>query len=187
MNSNSLIISVLGYTLLGLLRSQPGSGYEIRNVFASALLHRFSSSPGSIYPALKRLEKQGLVRHRGSPRRGQFEITAKGRAALTAWLSKPVVPEDVEGRVDIVMLKFAFMEGLLNQSEQLRFVSSFEQAAQDHLAALVSLRTASGSIMPLHGKLSLDHRIAVMEANAAWVARAKVELARSSQGRQSEP
>ncbi len=178
MSLKVLIISDLGYALLGLLRSQPGSGYEIRSVFTSALLRRFSSSPGSIYPALKRLQQQGLITHKGSPRRGKFEITRAGRAALVAWLSVPVVPEDAEVRVDILMLKFAFTEGLLDLSERLRFLTSFEQAVNSHLETLISIRRSSAGQMPLHGRLSLDHQVAVAEANRSWIAHAKAELAR---------
>jgi hypothetical protein len=49
-------------TGLSLIRlRQPCSGYDLRGFFAGQPMATFSDSPGSIYPALKRLEKSGLV------------------------------------------------------------------------------------------------------------------------------
>lgn len=77
------------------------------------------------------------------------------------------------------MLKFAFTDGLLDLSERLRFLSSFEQAANSHLETLISIRRSAARQMPLHGRLSLDHQVAVAEANRSWIAHAKAELAKS--------
>lgn len=57
-------ISLLGYALLGLLHQRPSSGYALRRTFATMPMGTFSDSPGAIYPALRRLEQQGLVRGR---------------------------------------------------------------------------------------------------------------------------
>src|SRR5260370_3518580 len=57
-------ISLLAYALLGLLRQQPRSGYDLRKIFANTPMGTFSDSPGAIYPALQRLEKHGLVSSR---------------------------------------------------------------------------------------------------------------------------
>jgi DNA-binding PadR family transcriptional regulator len=51
----------LEYAVLGLLHQSEQSGYDLRKVFAATALGNYSSSPGTVYPALKRLEKRGLV------------------------------------------------------------------------------------------------------------------------------
>ena len=56
------VISELGYAILGLLQHQASSGYELRKVFSSTSMKTYSDSPGAIYPALRRLEQQGLIR-----------------------------------------------------------------------------------------------------------------------------
>ena len=39
------------------------SGYDLRKVFEETALGNYSSSPGAIYPALSRLEQQGIPRN----------------------------------------------------------------------------------------------------------------------------
>ena len=69
--------STLGFALLGLLQQQPRSGYALRRVFATTPMGHYSSSPGAIYPALRRLEQQGLVR--GALDRGPSQRPKKRR------------------------------------------------------------------------------------------------------------
>ncbi|MBX2878146.1 MAG: PadR family transcriptional regulator, partial [Saprospiraceae bacterium] len=45
----------LDYAIMGLLIGGPLSGYQIRQIFETSEMGNYSSSPGSIYPALKRL------------------------------------------------------------------------------------------------------------------------------------
>ena len=47
--------TALGYALIGLVQEDPRSGYALRKVFEDTPMGAFSSSPGSIYPALKKL------------------------------------------------------------------------------------------------------------------------------------
>src|ERR1019366_772892 len=74
---------VLGYALMGLLHQKARSGYELRKVFATTPIGTFSDSPGSIYPALARLEKRRWIRAAGetgdNPRqRKRFSLALAG-------------------------------------------------------------------------------------------------------------
>ncbi len=53
--------TLLDYAILGLIQNQPLSGYAIRKLFEETALGNYSSSPGTIYPALSRLQKFDLV------------------------------------------------------------------------------------------------------------------------------
>jgi DNA-binding PadR family transcriptional regulator len=77
--------------VLGALSVEPMTGYAIREAIRDVLGHFWSESFGQIYPTLARLEREGHVRRRGSPRPGSsvFAITASGRARLRALLSEP--------------------------------------------------------------------------------------------------
>lgn len=75
---------------LGILNAHPTSGYEIRKLVAEGTLAHFAeASYGSIYPALDKLEADGLVtsheeRDPGKPPRRVFTITPAGREAFIA-------------------------------------------------------------------------------------------------------
>ena len=108
-------IPSLGYALMGLLHGKPSSGYDLRKIFSSTSLKTYSDSPGAIYPALRRLEQQGMIRSTiveggGLRRRQVFRPTPKGVAELKRWIALPVSREDVEGGYDQILLRFAFSE-----------------------------------------------------------------------------
>jgi PadR family transcriptional regulator, regulatory protein AphA len=80
----------LEHILLGLLR-EPASGYDLKAVLDHGIGHFWAAELSQIYPSLKRLEKQGLLRSRRAdskrgPGRIVYEITAAGRKELAAWL-----------------------------------------------------------------------------------------------------
>src|SRR5215471_4592919 len=111
--------TLLGYALLGLIRlRQPSSGYDLRKAFAGRPMATFSDSPGSIYPALKRLEQSGMVRCTLDQtsrvrRRAVYRLTPKGKHALERWLKQPVRADDVLRRMPELFLRFSFLEDCL--------------------------------------------------------------------------
>src|ERR1039458_8829965 len=97
--------STLEFVLTGLLRQKPQSGYDLRKAFTTTAMRHFSDSPGSIYPALKRLNARGrLSSEPAAPsqpenRRGRqvFDLTAAGDAALIERLGLPAYQSGIEG------------------------------------------------------------------------------------------
>src|SRR5262249_13920193 len=87
------------YVILGLLSSAPKSGYAIKKEVEEVIGHFWKESFGQIYPALERLQAQGLVQRDPEPagqrRRFVYTITASGREALRAWLATPPEPDPV--------------------------------------------------------------------------------------------
>ncbi len=77
--------SSLEYALLGLLRQSPQSGYDLRKTFAATPMRHFSDSPGSIYPALRRMKVRRWLTsspESGSARKRQeFAVTPAGTRA----------------------------------------------------------------------------------------------------------
>jgi DNA-binding PadR family transcriptional regulator len=80
--------------VLGALSVAPMTGYALREAIREVLGHFWSESFGQIYPTLAELERQRLVKRRGSSRQGSstFTITASGRARLTELLGQPIQP-----------------------------------------------------------------------------------------------
>ena len=78
----------LDLLLLGVLARAPGHGYAVINALRESSDGVFDLPEGSVYPALHRLEDQGLLSSDWAPvagrRRRVYRITAAGRSALTA-------------------------------------------------------------------------------------------------------
>ena len=47
--------------LLGVIASEPRSGYGLKKMFNSSPASVYQPSPGALYPALRRLEERGLL------------------------------------------------------------------------------------------------------------------------------
>src|SRR5512146_664170 len=104
--------STLEYALLGLLRQSPQSGYDLRKTFANTPMRHFSDSPGSIYPALRRLESRGWVAPKdesghNARKRQVYRVTPAGKTAMLAWLRAPVGRDEVVHKLDELKLRFA--------------------------------------------------------------------------------
>jgi DNA-binding PadR family transcriptional regulator len=106
-------LSPTAYVILGMVRRQPRSGYEIKAAVDNSTRFFWAASYGQIYPELKRLSEAGLVEGmdepRGERRRTVYAITAAGEEALVEWLRQP--PQTYELR-DEGLLKLFFAEAL---------------------------------------------------------------------------
>jgi DNA-binding PadR family transcriptional regulator len=81
------------FALLGMLSMCPGSGYDIKKLVQSSIGYFWSESYGRIYPLLKKLTKEGLIRPepgqgKSGRARQSYAITNKGKQALQQWLVK---------------------------------------------------------------------------------------------------
>jgi DNA-binding PadR family transcriptional regulator len=74
--------------LLAALDEGPRHGYAIRKAMLDGSAGRIDLPTGTVYPALHRLERAGLIRSRWSTssgrRRRTYELTAAGRRMLGA-------------------------------------------------------------------------------------------------------
>ena len=180
--------SLLGFALLGLLHEQEMSGYDLRKMFASTALGSFSDSPGAIYPALKRLETRGLVRgtveeSNGLRQRRVFRNTAKGLAALKAWLRKPITRDDVIRGLDDVMLRFSFMDHTLGEEQSARLLEQLIEQISDYIPSLRQYLDAHVLEMPLSGRLALEYGVFAYEAQLRWAKSSLAQYERKKGGK----
>ncbi len=68
--------------VLRALSERPMYGYELIKVLEDRFQGFYRPSAGAVYPALRSLEREGLVAVRGTERRKTYRMTAKGRAYL---------------------------------------------------------------------------------------------------------
>jgi DNA-binding PadR family transcriptional regulator len=83
------------HVILGFLSIEPNlSGYDMRKAIQSSVGYFWNESYGQIYPALKRLTSEGLIKRGSSTARGRkqrhvYVLTQPGRACLRQWLALP--------------------------------------------------------------------------------------------------
>jgi len=163
----------LGFALLGLIHEAPMSGYDLRKVFAETALGNYSSSPGAIYPALARLEKQGLVTGKEDrsvslrPKK-VYRPTAAGRKAFNEWLSHKVTKADVSRNFDELMLRFAFHGVLDDRNATRQFLHELANGLEEAIADLVAQRKMIPETTPIQARLALDAGLEQLRASARW-------------------
>jgi PadR family transcriptional regulator AphA len=97
---------------LSILYDEEASGYDIRRMCTEGNFAYFvEASYGAIYPALSKLEDEGLVTSRtehqdGKPARKVYTITEAGRLAFAEQLSEPL-GEDVFRSPFLLFARFA--------------------------------------------------------------------------------
>src|ERR1700760_446077 len=129
-----------GRVILGMIALGRQAGYDIKQFVDKSTRHFWAASYGQIYPELRRLEEEGLVRGRSEPTGGRartvFELTDAGRAALQAWLGSDAEPVD-ELR-DEGMLKLFFSDSASPQ-ERIDNIQAKRQRCERKLAQLREL------------------------------------------------
>jgi DNA-binding PadR family transcriptional regulator len=172
----------LELALLGLLRMKPQSGYDLRKTFSSTPMRHYSDSPGSIYPALRRLQTKKLIagaHENGNARQRQvFRITAAGKKTLITWLEKPVSREDVIRGLDELILRFAFLDGNVSRRTTHEFLLGMERELDAYIRELSAYAKNSGMLKAVNtGTLAFTFGVEGYEANLAWTRRALKEFA----------
>ena len=171
----------LGYALLGLIRMQPQTGYDLRKLFATTPMGHYSSSPGAIYPALKRLEKEGLIAGKVAagdtlrPKR-VYNATQQGIEVLRQWVSQDVVKDDLLHKDQELMLRFALMGSVVDDEATHRFLSQMSDVLDEYIPELEQILTTMPKGGPPHGRLALSSGIEAYKARRSWARRAIKEF-----------
>lgn len=136
-------LSPTAYVILGFVRKEPRSGYEIKALVDNSTRFFWAASYGQIYPELKRLSEAGLIVGSDSPTGGRkrtvYEITADGEEELRSWLRQR--PETFEMR-DEGLLKLFFADALPREEALaiLREMRATRLAINERLQAIKDLK-----------------------------------------------
>jgi DNA-binding PadR family transcriptional regulator len=167
-------LSLLEYSLLGLVHDrEPCSGYDLRKLFAETPMGSFSDSPGSIYPALARLERGKLIRGQieetsSVRRRKLFRLTSAGRRALENWLRRPITQTDMVRGMPELALRFAFLESVLGRSACVPFLKALEKELALYIPTLrrhLDIQRATNSVS---ASLAMENGVMSYESQLAW-------------------
>ena len=171
------------HVLLGLICTAPSSGYDLKQRFASTPIGVYQPSSGALYPALRRLELQGLVRARqaepgrSARQRRVYESTEAGRAVHMAWLRVLAAPDTVARDLPMHLMRFVMMEHLLPRAEVLTFLRSLADALAAFTTGLEKYAAAADfSFSGRHPALALSHGVDAHRASLRWAERAIAAL-----------
>jgi len=86
---------LIDFIILGFLMEKDMSGYDIKQIIGLSTANFYAASFGSIYPALKRLESNGLITVTELVDSGKFRkmyrILETGRQNFIIWLQEPLI------------------------------------------------------------------------------------------------
>ena len=166
----------MDYAILGLLQGAPMTGYAVRKVFETSAMGLYSSSPGVIYPALKRLVKLELVIKKKSEGKTPFEITEKGSLRFREWLISPLEAEDIQKRMHIVLLKFAFFNELRDIANGIYYLEDMIELLKETIDGMQSFKKQQLDHLPLFGRLAFENGLEVYKSHLKWAKSAHKEL-----------
>jgi DNA-binding PadR family transcriptional regulator len=174
--------STLEYALMGLLHQEPRSGYDLRKNFSSTPIRHFSNSPGSIYPALRRLVERKWIdvsEPDGSRGRQEFQINERGRKEFISWLKQPVTNEDIIWGSELLMLRFAFMGQSLDPADVKEFLRELTRELEAYVKTLEHFLSENGGSMPLTGRLAYEHGVEQYRSRLLWAQEARNAISRA--------
>jgi DNA-binding PadR family transcriptional regulator len=178
-------LTTFEYALLGLVRMTPMTGYDVHKVFAATPLAHFSSSPGAIYPALRRLAHIGLLEARldtakeARPRRVYY-LTGEGEEALETWLHQPVTREELIRGAGAPILRFALSSGRLTGDEIMAYLETYRKVVAAYIKELYGHAEKAASPDNPHGRLALYQGIRSCESEREWTKWAAAEIRRAA-------
>jgi DNA-binding PadR family transcriptional regulator len=177
-------LSSTAYVILGMVRKEPRSGYEIKALVDNSTRFFWAASYGQIYPELKRLAEAGLIVGSDSPtggrRRTVYEIAADGEEELRAWLRQP--PRTFETR-DEGLLKL-FFAGALPRADALAILRQMREQRLAANARLRAIKELKGE-MDTFPEMVLEGGLEFTEWFATWCERMEAQIRAAPEERSS--
>jgi DNA-binding PadR family transcriptional regulator len=180
-------LTTLEYALLGLVGMSPMTGYDVHKIFVTTPLAHFSSSPGAIYPALRRLAQAGLLKARldtareARPRR-VYSLTPSGEKVLEAWLHQPVTRDELIRGAGAPILRFSLAGERLSRAEVLDYLKSYQEVVAAYIEELYGYTERSAGPENFYGSLALYQGIRGFESELEWTRWAATEVRRADKG-----
>jgi DNA-binding PadR family transcriptional regulator len=173
--------------ILGFLELEPASGYTLQQRFEGSVSGFWTATQSQVYRDLHALERDGLVSRRvepgdGKPARKIYTVTPAGREALEIWLSEPLDPFQLRHPL---LLKLVFSSEL--EPDALDALLESYERGLDALRDEYARRADSPEIFELARspreaqlwELAIDHGVAWVDMERAWVRRARERLRES--------
>lgn len=159
------------------------SAYAVQKEFSQSVSSYWSASAGSIYPAVARLKKRGLLISRmlswGAKGRRAYSISAKGRRALRLWV-EDVSPATCRPSMDPVRTRLNFLQVLPDTKTKLRFIARAIRHTSVNLVALRAVLTDGRTKSSFVSHFKTTSVIYELEARLRWLTEAKALISRDA-------
>ena len=173
-------LTLLEYMILGLIGAGSRSGYDIMSVLEGDV-HRLSASPGSIYPALKRMEKNKLIAgqievvHETRPRK-TYSITPLGETLLDRWVRSPLPVMGYREEFEVFMTRFLFTANRLTHDELVEWLETCEKAIEQYNVPRRNFLDVLRSSAPIHQQLVWEAKLMELNMQRDWVRMARERI-----------
>lgn len=136
MSSTRSITELEGAILSEIHHRGQKTAFQVRRAFATSFSLEWKGSAGAVYPAVKRLEKEGLL-HAGEAQGGRaarhLSLTDAGIAALMAWAGDPYLA--ASSGVDPFRLRSGIWD-LLPEAERKKLFARLDQEIAANIAEM---------------------------------------------------
>ena len=128
--------------ILSMLSTSPKNGVEIMNEIEAATRGWWRPSPGSIYPLMEQLDKEGLVKKRKDD--GRYELTDKASEQMEWSFGPPSTkPQTVEEMLNEITSYISYFEEL-NSSDRSKLAPQMDRLKEivERLSRLLKPKSA---------------------------------------------
>ena len=157
-----------GRVILGMIALGRQTGYDIKQFVDKSTRHFWAASYGQIYPELRRLEEEGLIRGQSEPTGGRartvYELTDAGKAALKDWLEPE--PDAIFEVRDEGMLKLFFSD-MGTPEQRIRNIRAMREAHERTLVQLCLMQDRAEH-MPDGPRLTLELGVGLHRGIVEW-------------------
>ena len=163
--------------ILGFLTRGPLTGYELKKAMEESVGFFFGASYGSIYPALKALEGDGMVRverivQSDRPNKKVYTLTPEGEARFRKSLNEP--PAGDSFRSEFLMRLFFGAHG--EPGRLLEQISRYRGSQEEGLERLRRIEEEVEEMATPYEMLCLRYGLEIHEARLRWLSGVEREV-----------
>lgn len=161
------------YVILGLLRDEAMTGYELKNCIDLRMSFFWQESYGQIYPELNYIVSEGLLEREedndsGNRAKIRYSITEKGKQVFDCWMAEEYEKDTVRSEA---LLKF-FLADDSNKADVIHHLEKFHNQSFEHLKLYESFQESlKGAVQEHNHKYilhMLDLGIKQQKLNCDW-------------------
>lgn len=159
------------HSILAVISFRPSTGYDIKSEFEHKAACLFwGISYGSLYPKLKKLEKEGFITtielETGGRKKKLYELTGKGWVELEGWLARKPEPPAIR---DELFMKMAAWHNEMDVKILAEHLKDRAKESQEILNFVNEWKQNNTSYINSVGMLAMRFAELKLEAELTWI------------------